>query len=232
MKTIVLVHPFPLSGDAFAAEVEALASLARVLTPTMRAASIEAMADDVARVLDEAGVEKAFVGGLSMGGYVSLAFARKYPERLQGLILGDTRAEPDSPEAKAQREKSIAQVHAGEVDAFVDGMLEKLLTPKTRSERPEIVAHVRTIAMSTPPSAIVDALRALRDRPDARPGLANIEVPTLVLVGKEDVVTPLEAAQTLHAGIAGSKLVVLPEAGHLSNLEAPAAFQKAIKEFL
>lgn len=241
---VVLIHPFPLSDEAFAEDTVELSSVAEILTPSMRGfggaapfdeetpPSIDAMADDVARLLDERGIDHAVVGGLSMGGYVSLAFARRHSRRLRGLILANTRAEPDSPEARLNRETAIARIAAGDVAGFVDGMLGKLLGPRTRKERPEVVDHVRRIAMTAPPSAFIDALRALRDRPDARPALSAIGVPTLVIAGRDDEITPVAAAETIHATIAGSSLVVLPDAGHLSNVDAPAAFRAAVREFL
>jgi pimeloyl-ACP methyl ester carboxylesterase len=223
MAPLVLLHPFPLSGEAFAGDVAELASY-RWLTPDLTASSIDAMADDVASLLDDKRIPRAFVGGLSMGGYVSLAFARRHPDRLQGLILGDTRAEPDSDEARAGREVAITRIEAGDSASYLESLLAKLTV-----KRHDVVDR---IAGEVSPERLVTTLRALRDRPDARPGLRDIRVPTLVLVGSEDTVTPPAVAEAMHAEIHGSKLIVIPNAGHLSNFDNPRAFRDALTAFL
>lgn len=249
LPTVVLVHPFPLDSEAFADDAAALAGAMRLVTPNVRGfggaapfdaatpPSIAAMADDVARHLDALGIgasadDRVIVGGLSMGGYVALAFARRHRARLRGLILADTRAEPDSPEGRAQRDEAIARIRGGDAEGFVDGMLEKLLAPKSHTARPEVVARVRAIARKASPEALVAALEALRDRPDARPGLADIDVPTLVVVGSDDAVTPPSAAEVIRDGVRGAELAVIPEAGHLTNLESPSAFRDALASFV
>jgi pimeloyl-ACP methyl ester carboxylesterase len=245
MITLVLLHPFPLSSAAYAADAAALAGRMNVLTPDLRGfgdapafdpsepPSIDTMADDVARMLAARGREEpVVVGGHSMGGYVALALARRHPERLRGLILADTRAEADSEEARKGRAAAIARVESGDASGFVEGMLEKLLSERTRKERPDVVASVRAIAARARPEAIVACLRALRDRPDATAGLGAIDVPTLVVVGREDVITPVSAAETLARGISGAQLHVIPDAGHLSNLEQPEAFRSAVAAFV
>lgn len=226
MVTLVLLHAFPLSGAMYAADAAALGDRARVLAPTMRGRSVDAMADGVAELLDREEVrEPVVVAGVSMGGYVSLAFARRHAARLRGLVLADTRAEPDGDEARKGRDAAIAKVSGGDLAGLVDGMLDKLVGPARRDE-------VRAIALAQPKEAVVDALHALRDRPDARPGLSAVRVPTLVVVGADDTLTPPPVAETLHAGIEGSELVVLPGARHLSNLDQPDAFRGAVASLL
>lgn len=226
MVPTVLLHAFPFSSEMYRADVAALSDRMRLFTPTMRATSIDAMADDVAAFLDREGVrEKVVVGGISMGGYVSLAFARRHAARLRGLVLADTRAEPDSDEARANRDAAIARVREGDLAGFVDGLLDKLVTPLHRDE-------VRALAMKQPPDAVVDALHALRDRPDARPGLGAIAVPTLVLVGSEDAITPPGVAEAMAAAIPGAERLVIDGAAHLSNIDRPAEFQAALASFV
>lgn len=226
MIPAVLIHAFPFSGEMYRADVAALSDRMRVLTPTMRNTSIDGMADDVASYLDREGIrEPVVVGGISMGGYVSLAFARRHAGRLRGLVLADTRAEPDSPEGRANRDAAIARVQGGDLAGFVDGLLEKLVRPEHRAE-------VRALAMKQAPEAVVDALHALRDRPDARPGLADIRVPTLVLVGDQDALTPPPASEAMKAAIADAELVVIEGAAHLSNIDRPAAFREALATFV
>lgn len=242
---LVLVHGFPFAADSWAADATALCDEMRVIAPSMRgfgsteatadAMTIESMADDVAAVLDALGVAvPVVVGGLSMGGYVALAFARRAPQRVRALLLADTRAEPDSDEARANREKAIAQVERGELETFVEGLLDTILAPSTRSSRPDVVARIRAMAVAADGKAVVAALRALRDRPDARPGLAAIDVPVAVVVGERDALTPPEVSRTMAAAIPKglAKVHVIPDAGHLSNLERPEELRAIVRGFV
>jgi pimeloyl-ACP methyl ester carboxylesterase len=239
---LVLLHAFPYDRRMWAPQRETFAKHCRVLTPDLPGfgqspdlpdVSIDRMADDVVGCLDRARItEPAVIGGLSMGGYVALAFARKYPARLKGLILADTRAEPDDDAGRANRDKAIAAVRADGPVAFAEAQLPKQLGPTTQRDRPNVVAFARTIATAQRTDGIVAALAALRDRPDAKLGLNQIRVPTLIIVGEEDAITPPAMAETLRNGITGSKLVRIPMAGHLSNLEQPDAFNAAVRAFL
>lgn len=244
-RVLVLVHPFPLSAEAYRADADVLADSMRIVAPSMRGfgesspfdavtkPSVDAMADDVAALLDRLDVREPIVlGGISMGGYVALAFARRHAQRLAGLVLADTRAEADSDTARANRDRNIARVNAGEFAAFVDELLPNLVAKRTVDTKPEIVAQARAIALQQTEAAVADALVALRDRPDATPSLGAIAVPTLVLVGSEDTVTPVAAAEVMVKGIPNATLHVIEGAGHLSNLEAPAAFRDAIRGFV
>ena len=245
---LVLVHGFPFAAESWSGEADALSAKMRVLAPSMRGfgatprpdlgepqLSMDPMADDVAAILDARGVtEPVVLGGLSMGGYVALAFARRHPQRLRALILADTRAEPDSAEGRANRDRGIARVEGGDLAGFASDLLPALLAPETLASRPDLVARVRAMAMRAAPSSVSAMLRALRDRPDARPGLASISVPALVMVGAEDALTPVTASRAMVEALPAERasLEILPHAGHLSNLEAPAAFQAAIAAFV
>lgn len=238
---VVLLHPYPLHAGTFEADAEALATSGlRALAPSMRgfggstlfageAPSIDAMADDVAAVLDARGVRgPVVVCGISMGGYVALAFARRHASRLRGLVLADTRAEPDSDASKKSREGSIARVRGGDLAGYLESLLPVQLGETTRRERPDVVDRVRALTRDTDPRAIVQAQEALRDRPDARPGLASLRVPTSVLVGAEDTVTPPDVVRPLADAIAGASFDVVPGAAHFPNLEQPEAFRSAV----
>jgi 3-oxoadipate enol-lactonase len=242
-RPVVLLHAFPFSRAMWRPQVEALRDDHRVLTPDLRgfggtspfeqAPSVEQMADDVAGLLDTLKLgEPVVLGGLSMGGYVALAFARRNPSRLRALILADTRAEPDNAEGKANRDKLIAFAQRHTPRDVIDSVMPKMVSAETRSQRPEVVEEVRRIASAQTPAGIVGALQALRDRPDATASLGALRVPTLVLVGSEDALTPPAMSETLATGIAGARLVKIPGAGHLSNLEQPAAFNAAVRSFL
>ena len=243
---LVLVHGFPFAAESWSGEADALSTKMRVIAPSMRGfgatppselgeLSMDTMADDVAAILDGLGVtERVVVGGLSMGGYVAMAFARRHPRRLRALILADTRAEPDSVEARANRDRGIARVEGGELEGWVTDLLPVLLAPETRAARSELVGRVRAMAMRAAPSSVSAMLRALRDRPDARPELASISVPALMIVGAEDALTPVTASRAMVEAMPAGRasLEILPRAGHLSNLEAPAAFQAAVAAFV
>lgn len=240
---VVLLHAFPLCRAMWEPQVQALSPHYRAVTPDFRgfggsspfesAPSVDTLADDVATLLDDLGVATpVVVGGLSMGGYVALAFARRHPARLRGLVLADTKAEPDSSEARANRDRTIAFAREHTAAEVAEQMLPKLLGEQTRARRPEVAEEVRRIARAQSTEGIIGALQALRDRPDATPGLGRIGVPTLVLVGSEDVLTPPSQAQALAAALRQARLTVINGAGHLANLEHPAAFNAALRAFL
>lgn len=240
---VVLLHGFPLSKDMWRPQVLALQKDYRVIVPDLRgfggsspfdaSPSLEQMADDVAGLLTALNAhEPVVLGGLSMGGYLALAVARKYPTLLRALILADTRAEPDDAQAKANRDTMIEFARSHNAGDVIDKMMPKLLAEKTRQEKPDVELQVHSVASAQSIDGIIGALKVLRDRPDARSALADIRVPTLVLVGSDDTLTPPTMAESLAAGIAGAKLVKIPGAGHMSNLEEPMAFNAAIEAFL
>jgi pimeloyl-ACP methyl ester carboxylesterase len=214
----------------------------RVIAPQLRgfdgsdtdplATSIDDYAGDVVDLLDALDIEEAVFGGLSMGGYIAFAIFRHAPRYFQGLILADTRSQADTPEGVAGRQRMLQLVDETGPSAVADEMLPKLLGETTRRVRPDVVDRVRALAVSSSASAIAGALRALMTRPDSTPLLQTMHMPALVIVGAEDAVTPPSAAQELHRGIAGSELVEIPAAGHLTNLEQPELFQSALARFL
>ncbi len=214
----------------------------RVIAPQFRgfdggsgdppALSIDDYAGDVVDLLDALHIHEAIVGGLSMGGYVAFALLRHAARYVHGLILADTKAQADTPEGVEGRKRMIELVGRKGAAAVAEEMIPKLLGETTRRTRPDVVDHVRALATSSSADAIAGALRALMTRPDSTPQLSTIHVPTLILVGEEDIVTPRAAAEELHRGIAGSALVAIPQAGHLTNLEQPDAFDAAVKQFL
>lgn len=237
---LVLLHAFPLDRSMWHPQREALTDAARVIAPDFPGFgesspapfTIESAADLVAEFVAALGIQKVVLGGLSMGGYVALAFARKYADKLSGLILADTRAGGDDTNAKANRAKAIELTQEKGSAALFEGMVSKVFSDSTRDTNPDVVARLKRIAAQQPPEAVVTALGALRDRPDANPGLNSISVPTLVLVGEHDSVTPPLSSANLSAQIRGSKLVHIPGAGHLSNAENPDAFNGAVRAFL
>jgi 3-oxoadipate enol-lactonase len=194
---------------------------------------MDLFADDLAAFLDALGVhQKIVLCGLSMGGYILFAFYRKYAARLAGLILTATRADADTPQARLARDQAAELASQQGVPAIVDSMLPKLLSPAAYQKRPELVVHAREIMSATSLEGILGDLVALKERPDSTPTLAKISIPTLLLPGSEDQIIPLSEAQAMHAAIPGAQLQVIPDAGHLTNLENPNAFNAAVRLFL
>ena len=231
-ETLVLLHAFALDRRMWAAQVTHLVRSLRVVTLDFRglgessgSGSIEDAADDVAALLEHLGVERAIIGGISMGGYVALAFVRRHAAMLAGLLLADTRASADDEAGRAARDQAITQIARGETDSYLDALLPKLLASRDRS----VIELVRGLGHAQTATGMAGALAAMRDRPDATSVLQDIHVPTTVLVGSEDVLTPPAMAKLLADGIAGAELVVIPGAGHLSNLEAPERFTRAVE---
>jgi pimeloyl-ACP methyl ester carboxylesterase len=242
-KPVVLLHAFPLCRAMWRPQIEALKSTCRLILPDLPGfgdsplldgtPSVEAMADAVAGLLQERNIrEPVILGGVSMGGYVAFAFARKYADRLRGLILADTRAEPDDDTAKANRDKLIGFAATNPASAVVEQMLPRLLGARTLKESPAVVEEVRRLGSAQRPAALMAALQALRNRPDSTPTLSQFRVPALVLVGQEDVLTPPALAEGMAARIGNARLVVVEGAGHLANLEQPAAFNESVKAFV
>jgi 3-oxoadipate enol-lactonase len=240
---VVLLHAFPFDREMWSHQLAPLSAAGfRILapdlpefgksTPGSEPFIIERVADVVADYMEALHISSAVIAGLSMGGYVAMAFARRHPSRLAALILADTKAAPDDEAGRDGRDKMIATVMAHGTTAAIESLLPKLLCEQTRNIKPEVVEFARKIAARQSESAVVAALYALRDRPDATRGLAAVAVPTLVLVGEHDTVTPPLLAARIAAQIAGSELQHIPGAGHLSNIENPVAFNAAVIAFL
>lgn len=238
---VVLIHAFPLNAAMWRPQVERAPTGWRFVTPDLPgfggswappARTMEEMARGVLNVLDEQGIVTAVIGGLSMGGYVTFALYRLAPERFSGMILADTRATSDNDQQRENRRKMIATVREKGPSAIADEMLPRLLGESSQRERPELAGGVREMIERNSREAIAGALEAMMERPDSRPLLGHISVPTLVLCGAEDTLTPPADSEALHAAIPNSRLAILPRAGHLSNLETPEPFSFALNSFL
>ena len=191
------------------------------------------LADDCATFLDALGIQRPVViCGLSMGGYIAFAFYRQYASRVAGLVLAATRPGPDTPEGQANRDKSAALARQQGVSAIAEAMLPKLLSPGTYQDQPELVKQVRAIMETISLEGITGDLMGMKERPDSTPALSGIKVPTLVLHGADDQIIPLQEAERMRNAIPNARLQVLPEAGHLLNLEQPELFNQAIQGFI
>ncbi len=242
-EPLLLVHGFPLSSDLFKPQRAALANQYRIITPDLRAMgrsdvpidgvySVDVYADDLIALLDELGISLITVGGLSMGGYIVFALLRRHPERIKGVILMDTKAEPDTEAGRENRRKMAEQARAEGAGATADVMLPKMLTERTRTEQPELATFLRDMMAATPVEGLVGALDALANRPDSTQTLAQIKVPTLVIVGSEDTLTPPSDAEKIRSGIEGAQLVVIDGAAHAANLERPNEVNEALAAFM
>ena len=240
---LVLLHAFPLSSAMWEAQRAELAEVCRVITPDQRGfgrsplgddpPSLEYAADDLAALLDRLGLHRVVVGGLSMGGYVAMAFAARYPDRVAALVLADTKATADTDEARHRRERLADRVlePGGIADVFTD-LVPALIGRTTAERRPEVVQRLRDIVGDAPVESIAWASRAMAARPDSLGVLAKTSVPALVVVGDEDGLTPVADAEAMAEVLPDVQMARLMAAGHVSALEDPAAFNAAVRDFV
>ena len=237
MTALVLVHAFPLSGAMWGHEVRALRDAADpIIAPSLPGfggtavprgdASMDDYADSVVAAMDTAKTDRAAIAGLSMGGYVAFALWRRHRDRVERLFLADTRAEADSEEARDKRLRLAALIREHGIEALL-----KTPPPWLRKGSPHWDPLLKMIRGQTP-DGVAQGSIAMADRPDSRPDLPTIDVPTAVVVGEEDEITPLEMSATMVDQIPGATLSIIPGAGHISNLEAPTAFEAALRAWL
>ncbi len=239
---LVFLHAFPLNRSMWAPQVAVLSQHFRTIAIDLRGHgesdaplwnfSLDDYADDVRALLDYLDIPQAVLVGLSMGGYVSFAFSRKYGNRLKALVLADTRAQADSPEGRTGRFHLAQTAYGQGTGAVAETMLPKLLGPTSLKNKSDLVEFVRRTIHHTPVSGILVDLMAMADRADSVAHLRTITCPTLVVVGQEDHTTPLADAQLMAAAIPGARLAVIPAAGHLSNLEQPDVFNDLVQDFV
>ncbi len=240
--SVVLLHGYPFNRSMWGEQVEELKQHHRVIVPDLRGhgdsavtsipATMQNMAVDVASLLETLNISRATIAGLSMGGYVALAFYRLFPLRVRSLVLADTRAQADTDEAKQNREQQAEKALREGMEGIADALLPKLLAPETVTRHPEIVKRLRQMMSETEPEGAAAALRGMAQRQDQTAFLSRIIAPALILVGKEDAITPVADAELMHREIGGSRLHVIEGAGHVSNLEQPDDFNAALVKFL
>jgi 3-oxoadipate enol-lactonase len=238
--SLVLLHAFPFDRRMWRRSGEVLASRARVLAPDLPgfggsadlevAADLDAWADLIDGWLESmVGTQPVVLCGVSMGGYVALRLVARHPRRPCALVLADTRAGADDAAARAGREQAIERVMREGLAPLVDSLLPRLLAP---TADPAVVAAARELMLEQRPEGVAAALAAMRDRPDSTAMLSRVRVPTLVIVGVEDLVTPPQVAAEMAAALPAGRLHVIPDAGHLSCLEAPEEFNRAVAGLL
>jgi pimeloyl-ACP methyl ester carboxylesterase len=238
---LILLHGFPHNRSLWADELFGLSDRCRVIAPDLRGFgespsgppwSMESFADDVAELMERLDIEKAVIGGLSMGGYVAFDFVRRYSDRVHSLLLADTRSGADSDETRAKRRDLQTLARTAGAVAVADAQMTGMIGATTRESRPDVVQRVHAMLSAAPVEGIVGALEAMMNRPDSTRLLSEIDVPVLIVVGEEDALTPVKESRAMHAAIAGSTLAVIPKAGHVSNIENPVAFNSAMRNFL
>jgi pimeloyl-ACP methyl ester carboxylesterase len=238
---VLFIHGFPHNRTLWTPQLQSLPVHARCIAADLRGFgessvvppySMDQYADDLIGLLDVQHIDKAVVVGLSMGGYVAFACWRRHPSRVRGLVLANTRAGADGEEARQKRRSLMIVAREQGSSAIADSMITGMLGKTTRNRRPEITNDVHRMIASSPVEGVVGALQALMDRPDSTPTLATIDVPTLIVTGDEDAIIPVSESESMHAAIRGSTLEVIAGAGHLTNLERPAAFNHVVTEFM
>jgi pimeloyl-ACP methyl ester carboxylesterase len=240
LPALVLIHGFPLDRAMWDAQLGALSPRCFVITPDLRGHgdsevagpySIDRHADDVAALMEALGVGRAVIGGLSMGGYVALAFWRRHRDRVSGLALIDTRANADTPDAKAMRDATIARIRERGIGILADEMLPRLLSPENGGDT-DVASALRGIIERQPVEGMAGALVAMRDRPDAAAVLTTVTVPAAVLVGEADIITPVPVAEEMARALPDAKLTVIARAGHMAPMEAPDEVNAALLDLV
>ncbi len=243
-QPILFLHAFPLNRGMWEYQVKTLLAEQRFRLITLDwrgfgesqiasdVSPMEMLADDVAALIDQLGIEQATLCGLSMGGYVAFAFIRKYPHRINGLILSDTKPEADSEEVKISRAQLATVALEQGSDAVANLQIPRLLAPQTLQQAPEVAIRVRHMVNAATPLGIAAAARGMALRPDSTAILAHIPCPTLVVAGEHDTITPAAQAQVWAKNIPNAQFALIQQAGHLANLEQPQAFTDTIRYFL
>ncbi len=235
---VVLLHGFPFSRRMWAPQA-ALAERYRLITPDLRGfgdsggipQSLDQLADDLHALVEHLGLREWVLGGFSMGGYVLFRYLARHGQRMRALLLLDTRAEADSPDGRRRRLEAIDRIEREGPESYLDEFVSVVVSPRTLQHRPGVGRTVRAL-MEARPASLVAVLRAMADRPDSTPLLAQIRVPTLIVVGADDQATPVSSARIMAERIRTSTLEVIPDAGHMSNLEQPRLFTEAVTRFL
>lgn len=238
---IIFIHGFPFNKSMWDKQLKALKENYRVIAYDVRGHgnsdagkgdfSIELFANDLLTFMDALKIDKAMLCGLSMGGYIALNAVEKYPDRFDALILSDTTCVADTPEAKEKRLKVIESIKKSGVEKYAEESIKNLFAPESLSTKKEEIAAVREMIVNTSKQSLYKTLQAFYKRKETCSKLHDINVPVLIVVGKEDKITPPEAAQMMHEKIEDSILYIIEHAGHLSNIENPFDFNNQLEEF-
>ena len=240
---LIFIHGYPLNRSMWEPQLEALSDIARVIAPDLRSHggseivtgmnTMDIMAKDIKELIEILDIkEQVILAGLSMGGYISFAFYRSYPELVKGMILAATRATADHIDTKVKREESAAIAQERGTEPIIEMQLPKMLAPVTLEKKPELVERAKNSMSNISVQAVVGDLRGMLNRQDSAPILKNIECPVLILHGADDQLIPMEEFDLMQNEIRNARSKIIPEAGHLLNLEQPELFNEAVREFI
>jgi 3-oxoadipate enol-lactonase len=240
---LIFIHGYPLNKTLWEPQLEGLSDIARVIAPDLRGHggsdpvpgiyTMRMLADDIKELVDKLKIEQPVIlCGLSMGGYICLEFLRNYPHTLKGMILAATRATADSVEAKVSREEAAAIAQERGSEAIANMLLPKMLAPVTYKKRPDVVERARNLMVNISTQAIVGDLMGMKNREDSTPFLKDINTPVLILHGGDDQIIPRAEVDLMKNEFKAARLEIIPEAGHLLNIEQPDLFNQAVREFI
>jgi pimeloyl-ACP methyl ester carboxylesterase len=250
---VLLLHGYPFDRSMWRGQIDSFSAVGfRVVAPDLLVAQtsvgepseqnhrlksvpLNTMADmarDVAALMDALKIDQAVVCGLSMGGYVAFEFMHLFAERVRALILAGTRAPADNEQERKGRMEQVEQMLTRGMNEIAEASLPKLLAPRTIAEKPEVVARLREMILSANPAAAAAAQRGMAARRDYTGDLGTIDVPTLVIVGRDDPIRPASDAKFMHRGIRNSRLEIIEDAAHMTNMEQPEIFNRAVMSFL
>ena len=240
---LILLHGYPFDRSMWRDQIDFLSAHGyRVIAPDLRGlgqtlstgeiTTMEDMAQDVAERLDDLKIERAVICGLSMGGYVAFEFAHLFPNKVRALVLAGTRAPADNEQEKQVRKQQAQRMLAEGMDFVADATLAKLLAPRTLAEKPEVVARVREMILRSDPKGAAAAQRGMAVRRNYSDDLPSLDVPTLVVVGREDPIRPVADAEFMHRQIRNSRLEIIEDAAHMTNMEQSGVFNAALLTFV
>ncbi len=239
---IIFLHGFPFDKTMWQAQLDFLKSSYRLISLDIRgfgkskdentALGMDLFSEDLIAFMDKLTLDKVIICGLSMGGFIALNALKRFPERFEALILCDTQCSADTIEAKEKRYKIIDEIGVNGVTKFNEGFIKNVFHKNSLSQKKALVEKLGAVVFSNSPHIITMGLTALAERSETCSTLSEIAIPTLIICGREDEVTPLAQSEFLHANINGSTLRVIDDAGHVSNLEQPQEFNKHLLDFL
>jgi 3-oxoadipate enol-lactonase len=239
---VVLLHPFPAHHAFWGPVTSALVFRYKLILPDLRGhgesevgegeATMAKHADDIERVLDHAGIGRAAFVGVSIGGYILFQCWRRFRGRIIALVLCDTRPQADTPEGQANRVRAAEDVLQRGTEPFLDGLIPKLFGQSTLSSRPDLVDDARSMMKKMTPGALAQLQRGMAERPDSQATLKTIDVPTMIVMGEEDVLSTIADGELMRAAIPASQLRVIPRAGHYSPWEQPEEVGRVLRQFL
>ncbi|MGB4832297.1 MAG: alpha/beta hydrolase [Chitinophagales bacterium] len=239
---IIFLHGFPFDKSMWAKQLDFFATTNRVIAIDIRGfgkstdestpLSIDLFSDDLMLFMNQMKISKAIICGLSMGGFIALNAQARFPDRFEAIILCDTQCIADTIEVKLNRYKTIDEIALNGTLNFNEAFIKKVFCKNSFTNKQEIVTQLRSVVMANPEQIVINGLKALAERSETCSTLPEINIPTLIICGREDEVTPLEQSEFLHTSIKASALHIIDDAGHVSNIEQPEEFNNEISKFL